>query len=453
MPPAVVTPLDVHMGVDIARSLGRRGIAVYGIDRDRATPGRSSRYVRFVHGASARASERDFVDGLMALGRRLGRAVLFPLADDEVLAVSRHRDVLQAHFDFVISSHETVESLLAKDGLADIAARLGIDAPRTFVPENAEDVANAARTLMFPVILKPSQSPQWHSPAITNLLRDHVLAGRAKVVVCHDPAELIRMYSAVAQLDHRLIVQEVVPGPDHSLVYVASYTDRRGETIGSFVGRKIRVLPVGFGSATYVRSIVDEEATTVARRMLRGTKYRGLGGIELKMDSRDQRYKLIEFNVRFGMWDGLGAACGVDLAHLAYRDAIGQSVSPKGYHREGVVWVDLQRDLRAFLLYRRRGELTLRRWLRSLHVVHGRRVIATFARDDPMPGLASLATLLAQLIYGKTGGLRARPVVAIRSPFVVREARPRGAVQDLVRSGTSSADAEMRDRLDENARR
>jgi D-aspartate ligase len=405
--PAVVTPLDIHMGVDIARSLGRRGIPVYGVDADRATPGRSSRYVRFVHGASARASEPDFVDGLMALGRRLGRAVLFPLADDEVLAVSRHRDVLQTHFDFVMSSHETVESLLAKDGLADIAARLGIDSPRTFVPENVEDVANAARTLRFPVILKPSQSPQWHSPAITDLLREHALAGRAKVVVCRDPAELIRMYSAVAQLDHRLVVQEVVPGPDHSLVYAPSYTDRRGETIGFFVGRKLRVLPVGFGSATYVRSIVDEQATAVAMRLLKGTEYRGLGGIELKLDAADRRYKLIEFNVRFGMWDGLGAACGVDLAHLAYRDATGQRVSPSGAYREGVLWVDLQRDARAFLLYRRRGELTLRRWLRSLYAVRGRRVIATFARDDPMPGLASFAALIAQLIRGNT---RALPV-------------------------------------------
>jgi predicted ATP-grasp superfamily ATP-dependent carboligase len=400
MPPAVVTPLDVHMGVDIARSLGRRGIAVYGLDGDRATPGRSSRYVRFVHGTLARTSESQFIDALLALGRRLGRAVLFPLADDEVLAVSRHRDALQPYFDFVMSSHETVESLLAKDGLADIAARLDIGAPRTFVPADVEDVANAAHTLTFPVILKPSQSPYWHSPAITDLLREHALAGRAKVVVCRDPAELIRMYSAVAQLDHRLVVQEVVPGPDHSLVYAASYTARTGETIGLFVGRKIRVLPVGFGSASYVRSIVDEDATAVAMHLLKGAEYRGLGGIELKMDARDRRYKLIEFNVRFGMWDGLGAVCGVDLAHLAYRDAIGQRVSPIGDYREGVVWVDLQRDARAFLAYRRRGELSLRRWLRSLQAPHGRRVIATFARDDPMPGLASLAWLLAQHVRG-----------------------------------------------------
>ena len=46
--PAVVTPLDEHMGLDIARSLGKRGIPVYGFDWDPKVVGAKSKYCQLV---------------------------------------------------------------------------------------------------------------------------------------------------------------------------------------------------------------------------------------------------------------------------------------------------------------------------------------------------------------------------------------------------------------------
>ena len=46
--PAVVTPLDEHMGLDIARSLGPHGIPVYGVDAHPDAVGRFSKHIRFL---------------------------------------------------------------------------------------------------------------------------------------------------------------------------------------------------------------------------------------------------------------------------------------------------------------------------------------------------------------------------------------------------------------------
>jgi len=389
--PAFVAPADIHMGLDIARSLGRRGIPVRGVDADRATATRSSRYLSVGRAPDPHHDPDGFVDELERIGRRADRrAVLYALSDDAVLAVSRHRDRLLPWYAFVMPEHAIVERLLSKDGLAEVARSVGIASPITIVPRNVADVRAAADEMRFPVILKPTHSSFWQAKHISERLRTGLLDARAKVIVCEDAESLIRRYEAIAEIDDRLVIQEVIPGPDDRLVYFASYTDRSGAILGQLAGRKLRVLPTGFGSASFVRSIDDPTLTEQASSLIVASGYAGLGGIEFKEDPRDGRYRLVEFNVRFGMWDGLGTRCGVDLPYIAYRDALDLAPLPTEPYRRGVIWVDLQRDGRAFLSYRRAGTLTLRGWLASMR---GERMVATFARDDPLPAIISLATL------------------------------------------------------------
>jgi predicted ATP-grasp superfamily ATP-dependent carboligase len=182
-----------------------------------------------------------------------------------------------------------------------------------------------------------------------------------------------------------MIAQEVIPGGDSCLVYAPFYVDHNGTLMGYFSGRKHRVIPTGFGSASFVETFQDDRLRHLVARTLAAVGYRGLGGLEFKEDPRDGQYKLIEFNTRFGMWDGLGLHAGVDLAYLSYLDAIRSPIEPHLSFRSGVKWIDWQRDLRAFVDYRRRGHLTFGEWRRSLH---GPRVCAVYSRLDRKPGLA-----------------------------------------------------------------
>lgn len=419
--PVVVTPLDDHMGLDIARALASRGIPVYGVDSDANVPGRFSRYVHSVRSPDPHEDEQGFVRFLQELGGRLGaRAVLYPLSDRHVLLTSRHRAALQEFYEFVMPDHETMERLTTKDGLQAVARETGILSPPTFEVNGDGDRAldDVARAVTYPVILKPTESTYWHTPAIARELRrgglgsPSLLSGRPKVVRCDTPQELRQAYRRLAALDAddhaslngdtspaagagpRLVVQEVVPGEDSRLVYFSFYLDRDSRPLAIFAGRKLRVIPTGFGSASYVRSFYDPELRDVAFRLLSAVGYQGLGGLEFKKDPRTETYQLIEFNTRFGMWDGLGARCGVDLAYAAYRDALRLPIEPQFDYRRDVIWIDWQRDVRAALEYRRKGELSLGAWLRSLR---GDKMWAVYSRDDWRPGLAFTAGLLSKL--------------------------------------------------------
>lgn len=395
--PAVVTPFDYHMGVDIARSLGRRGIPVFGIDPDPYQPGRASRYARFHLCPDRKEAREAFIQYLIDFGRtRLEKkAVLFAVRDDEVMIISEVRDQLRPYYEIVMPEHAVVAKLLTKDGLRQAAIECGIPAPQTIYPANEDDLAASMDRLEFPVILKPTESTYWHKPEIVKLLSEGAIAGKAKVVLCRTKDELLTNYRKIAAFDARMIVQEAIPGEDRQLVYFASYTDRNSKTVASFAGRKIRVIPAGFGSASYVKTFYDPALFDLSVKLLSGVKYQGLSGIEFKQDPRTNVYKLVEVNTRFGIWDGLSTKVGIDLPWAAYQDALGLPFEERHRYPENVIWVDYYRDLRAFLTYRRMGKLTSGEWLRSLR---GDKMVGTFAWDDPLPLFSTGMSLAYRLV-------------------------------------------------------
>jgi len=397
--PAVVTPLDSHMGLDIARSLGRRGIQVYGIDTltDESLPGIHSKYCKFVRSPDPEKENGEaYIQFILEFGKKLTtKAVLYPLSDKHVLLISRHRAELQSYYDFVMPDHETIEKLTTKNGLQCIATQYNIPAPKSIEKIKKNEIEQIAQQITYPAILKPTESTLWHSPQIVKILSNGFINARAKVILCNTPSELIQAYQRVANINDNLIVQEVIPGEDNRLVYFSFYLNRQSRPIGIFAGRKFRVIPVGFGSASYVRSYFDPELVNIGLKLLSATNYQGLGGIEFKKDPRDEHYKLIEFNTRFGMWDGLSVKCGVDLPYISYCDTLNLPIEPKCTYREDMIWVDWQRDVRAASTYIHNGQLTLKQWLHSLQ---GDKMWAIYSKDDWRPGVYFTLILAYRLI-------------------------------------------------------
>jgi len=394
-PPAVVTYMS-YLGLGLVRALGREGVPVFALDPKPDALGMNSRYCTPVVTPDIKEDEERYLDFLLDFGSKLpSKAVLFPTGDPTVVLFSRARDELARYYHYVAPDHETVLKLLTKDGLDAVAREHDIPAPRTVIPRDRAEVERAAAELAYPVILKPAESHAWKKREITE-----IIGVGTKVIPCENAETLLANYDRIAQHDPAMIIQEVIPGEDERLLYFCFYLNREGEPLGIFAGRKCRVLPPGFGSASYVESVEDPALTDVALRLLRAVGYRGLGGVEFKLDPRDGQYKLIEFNVRFGLWDALGARCGVNLAHIAYRDALGLPVEPRLRYRTGVKWVSFQRDLSAFKLYRRQGKMSLGRWLRSLV---GEKMWAVFAWDDLAPFLASAPGYLWERLAPRLG--------------------------------------------------
>jgi predicted ATP-grasp superfamily ATP-dependent carboligase len=367
--------MDVS-GIAVARSLGRRGITVWALDASADRWSLHSRYCQRMGIPSLTEGDGPLLEAMLGLGRRLGDAVLYGLHDDYVAFIARNREQLQRWYRITHAHRSAVETVIDKRRLATLCQQAGIPIPRTWVPRGEDEVRAISREAPFPCLLKPAYSRSWRTPAAERVVRG------AKTVRVGSPEELVGEWQRLSQLGCPLLVQELIPGPDHNLYTCSGYYGQDAAPLAQLVGRKFRTLPVHFGVATLLESVFQPEVASLARRLARALNYRGNLGAEFKLDPRDGRFKLIESNARFVLWAGFAGDCGVDLAYCAYRDAIGAPVSFRGPYPTGVRWLHPKWDLHAVIEMRKRRELGLADWLRSLTRV---RSLAGFAWDDPVP--------------------------------------------------------------------
>ncbi len=358
--PVVVAGLYLP-GVSLLRDFEQRGIRCIGIDCAHPVVGFHSRYGEKRSCPDPSIHPEAWLDFMLDLGRRIGsRSVLLATADKFVLPIETYRDALKEHFTFPHPPRGLNGKLTNKRETFRLAAEHGFPIPKTGWPRTEDELRSFASDARFPCLIKPEFSTSW-----ADTPRRSEVHGR-KVVIAQSPDELISAYRRVVGIDRRLVVQEVIQGPDENLVYFVSYLDREQKMLGCFAGRKVRVVPIHFGSASYVITTPPADLEGPCHEFLRAIGYWGICGIEVKQDAHDGVWRLVEINPRFGMWDALGRQVGVDLADLEYRDLLGLRVEPVRPRGPECRWVSLKRDARAFLEYRREKKITLRSWLASL---------------------------------------------------------------------------------------
>lgn len=390
--PALVLGLS-PTGLVAARSLGRQGIPVYGADFSPWSLGRFSRYCTHVP-EICEASRADDADALASTlvdfaERRETSPVLYLTNDDYIEALTPHARRLQEHFRMTTDLTGVAGRFLDKAEFYRICEGAGVDLPKTFWPDDEDDVRAISDEVAYPAIVKPARGHR---------LRDAM--GGDKVAVAESADELLRHYAELAEIDPRLLVQEVVPGGEDRIVVAGCYLDSASRVRAMFVGRKLRQYPHDFGSASLAESCAHPEVAALSRDFLRDVGFVGLCGTEFKVDPRDGRPKMIEINPRLTLWMGLTRAAGVDLPLVAYRDAV-QAELPETRQENGVRWTYLARDLQTSLRYLKTGRLTFRSWIGSFG---GTKEEAVAAADDPGPALGYPIYALSRM-----GSRRERP--------------------------------------------
>jgi D-aspartate ligase len=348
-------------GATIIRRLAAHGFKVCGLSHDPTEVG-------FASGQGWKAacpSPAGDHDGWVAFLNNAAsacrtRPVLLPTSDVWVVALDRASERLRDRFRIAGFGNGLHTALTSKRTTFELAERNGFPMPRTLFVSRRDQVLRFAATVDGPMLLKPEFSADWQATSAAQAL------GGRKVVVAENGAGLVAAYDAIRQWTTNLVVQEVIPGPDENLIYWCGLVRDDGRVAGRIIGRKIRVLPVHYGSASFVQLVDAPAIEDQCEAFLGALGYRGLCGIELKIDPRDGVAKLIEVNARYGLWEDIGIPVGIDLAHEAVMALSGQNPMPRRARSFAQKWVHLGRDLRTLKQYRAEGALSLGGWLRSL---------------------------------------------------------------------------------------
>ena len=366
-----------HGGVGAIRSLGRLGVPMYAITEDRCTPAAASRYLTraFVWPTTGTEDPGRLIEGLIRIGRRIGRpAVLVPTDEEAAVLIAEHQSDLFRRFLFPRVEPGLPRRLASKQGLHELCVEHGIASPEAAFPQSYDDIVDFAEKARFPVVAKNREAfVRRRRPAVNGTTR--IATREGLLALARDWGER-----------PGVILQEYLPREEAEDWIVHAYFDRNSTPLALFTGVKVRSWPPHAGMTANAYVVDNPELADLAARFIKQIGYTGIIDLDLRFDRRDGQYKLLDFNPRMGAQFRLfESESAVDVVRAMHLDLTGRAV-PEGEQRAGHRYVVENIDLPALLAYRRSGYTTPHAPKRPSGTE-----LAWFAGDDPLPFLTMLA--------------------------------------------------------------
>ena len=373
--PAVVLKFDPnvmhHGGLGVIRSLGRIGVPVYGVHEGPWAPAANSRYLAGRCFWQPTPGDVDRVlTGLLRLAERIGRpSVLITTDDAGAIFLAEHGRDLRRWFYFPDPPGDLPRRLAGKYSLYQTCLELGVPCPRAAIPGSLGEARQFGSAVGYPLIAK--LTTPW--TAGSGLRSTSVVSGQE---------ELDHIYERCEQSGAGLMLQEFIPGGQGHDWFFHGYCDANSVCQPAFTGVKERSYPASAGLTSLGRSVANDKLRDEITSLLARLGYRGLLDLDIRLDARDGRYHLLDFNPRLGAQFRLFRdTAGTDLAVAAYLDLTGQAIPAGEQVNERTFLVENYDPISALANWRR-GRLGLRSWVSSLRAVDE---TAWFARDDLRP--------------------------------------------------------------------
>ncbi|GAA2885125.1 hypothetical protein GCM10010517_48680 [Streptosporangium fragile] len=314
------------------------------------------------------------VRGLREIASSLpGRPVAVATDDEAAILLAEHAGVLSEHLLLPPVPPGLPRLLASKHEMFRLCRRHGIPAPESRLVTSRDHVDEIAREFAFPVVVKNSEP--WVRLAAPVVERSTVV---------DTPRELRELAAGWPDAPYAL-VQEYLPRSESTDWIAHVCCDARGGIVAGFTGVKVRSWPPHVGVTTYAYSVRNPELAELTARLCGESGYSGIADLDWRLDHRDGRYKLLDFNPRVGAQFRLFETdAGIDVVRAHYLTLTGQAVPP-GVQVEGRRIIVENLDIPARIAYRGGGER------RHRVPEGGGREFAWLTADDPLPGLVTAA--------------------------------------------------------------
>ena len=228
------------------------------------------------------------------------KILLIATSDLYVKMVSEEKGLLEKYYVFNYPDINIVNNLLIKERFYEIYRDMGIDIPETYIykcdeKENINKIKEKFKE--YPIIIKPSDGVEYHN---LEVILD-------KVYKVYNSEELEKTILKIKEAGYRnnLIIQEFIPGDDSALFDSIFYVGKNKKAqIATFaqIGLQERT-PTGIGNCTVLVNGFDEhgykeELIYRLKDFLEKIGYQGFAEFDMKYDSRDGKYKVLEINPR-----------------------------------------------------------------------------------------------------------------------------------------------------------
>jgi biotin carboxylase len=269
--------------------------------------------------------EEAYIQSIFKICKQENIDTIFPSYDADVYVFSKNKERFEKIGILItVPDYEAVITPLDKYRTIQAAEEVGFPSPKTFMPENEDDLRRIANELGFPLIIK----------------RRFTAAGRGMHLV-NDLAELLDKVRLSGANQSTLLVQEYIPGRLHDSIAIT--LDKKGELKMVFCTKSLCRLS-RFRRVTVLDSPLSHPYASEAARMIQRLGWWGGVTVQTAIDSRDHIPKLLEINPRIGqlLWERIQV--GINEPLMILKIAKGEEVEPIREYPVGTIFADPVED-------------------------------------------------------------------------------------------------------------
>ncbi len=316
-PKVLITYCWNRVGYNIVRSLAAHNIDVYVADTSNRNICSMSKFVKgnFVY-PDPFYKEDAFIKKLLEIVDQLHPNILLP-THDEALVIAKHKDKFPSWLLIPIARYQLLHDLSNKYISTLIAESVGVPVPHLFM--NIDEIQS------YPVVFKA---------AVSNSAKD-----------IYFPKNEIELKKLMLKYDgQNTLIEEKCIGDDYSVDCI-----RGVNYFQASVYRALVTKTIGGGTTTQRIIVEHQDLIDYAKRILDKVDYKGVCGMDFKVDDRTGKVGFIEINARYTGGLATPIAAGFDIPYIHYCLSTGKDFNRDFKVRIGTKTKWLLGDIIAFV--------------------------------------------------------------------------------------------------------
>ncbi len=309
------------------------------IGKLRSGPNNHSRISKLVVISDIEKSE-TFCKTMKTVVEKYGdkKLILIGCGDTYVnLIIENKNALLTSSFIIPYIDETLMNQLIKKEKFYGMCDKYNIDYPRTFILKK-DTPEGYTLPFQFPVILKPSSGINyWKYPFV----------GQDKVFKLKNKEEFDAISKKIFDSGYSdsLIIQDFIPGDDSFMRVLTCYSDRNGKVKMMALGHVLleEHTPHGLGNHAAILSDYDEPLIEKLKIFLEQIGYVGFSNFDIKYDSRDNKYKVFEINLRQGRSNFYVTGSGHNLARYIVEEYVRNKTLTIDIVKEKNLWLVIPR--------------------------------------------------------------------------------------------------------------
>jgi len=323
----LVTGATRNTGIAAIYALTKEGYTVIGTDERRLPFNIHSRHTKsyYIH---APFSDNQFYEDILSIIKIEKPDVLIPIGSTK--QISLHKNEISNYVNLLVPDYENFCEVYDKKRTYSLCKEVGVAVPERFTDLAADCLLKNEKNAKL--VIKP----------------DFDIGGARGLSIVNTIEELEAAKKNIRNMFGNYVIEEFIPGSSNMRA-VQLVFNKKHKISACFILKKIRQWPVTGGITAYAESTHEWELLEFVLPLFKKCLLEGPVEVELIIDERDGKPKLIEINPRFAGNISFAIQCGVNFPHIICMAAMDKQNLKAPSYNAGMFYINFSYYILAIL--------------------------------------------------------------------------------------------------------